>query len=66
MSRGAWGGGIEMAVLSRLRTCNVHVYEKTYTGYKRISAFDYPDSPENKKIVRVVYQGSCHYDALVI
>ena len=28
-SSGAWGGGIEMAALSKLRGVNVHVYERT-------------------------------------
>jgi hypothetical protein len=65
MSGGQWGGGIEMAVCSMLKACNVHVYERSGLGYKRISAFDYHTSPEDKTIVRVVYQGGVHYDALV-
>ena len=32
MSRGCWGGGIEMACMSRMKGCNVHVYEKNRTG----------------------------------
>jgi hypothetical protein len=65
MSRGSWGGGIEMAVCSEMKGCNVHVYERSGSGYKRISAFDYHTNPEIKPIVRVVYQGGVHYDALV-
>ena len=65
MSRGQWGGGIEMAVCSEIHACNVHVYERGFLGYKRISAFDYHTNPESKPIVRVVYKGGVHYDALV-
>jgi hypothetical protein len=67
MSRGCWGGGIEMACASRLKGCNVHVYERDGRtgGYKRISAFDHPIKPETRKIVRVLYRGGVHYDALV-
>jgi hypothetical protein len=65
MSRGSWGGGIEMACVSNMKRCNVHVYEKSMTGYKRISAFDYPSEPETRKTIRVLYCGGVHYDALV-
>lgn len=64
MSRGSWGGGIEMAVCSHIYDVNVHVYEKSSYGYKRISAFDCPNAAVTKKIVRVLYQGGVHYDAL--
>jgi len=64
MSRGSWGGGIEMACTSIMKKCNIHVYEKHLGNFKRISAFDYPDNPEQKKVVRVLYQGGVHYDAL--
>ena len=67
MSRGSWGGGIEMACMSRLKGCNVHVYERDARtgGFKRISAFDHPIKPEQRKIVMVLYRGGVHYDALV-
>jgi len=60
-----WGGGIEMAALTRLKQVNVHVYEKCrhVEGYRRISAFDYPGA---SKTVGVLYQGRMHYDAIVI
>jgi len=69
MSRGSWGGGIEMAVASHIKGVNVHVYERAgFTsltgGYRRISAFDHPDNPERRKCVKVLYQGGVHYDAL--
>jgi hypothetical protein len=64
MSRGSWGGGIEMACTAIMKKCNIHVYEKHLGSFKRISAFDYPDNPEQKKVVRVLYQGGVHYDAL--
>ena len=60
MSQGSWGGGIEMAVTSRIKQVNIHVYEVNREGYKRISAFDYPDRPEDKQIVRVLYRGGVH------
>ena len=66
MKNGAWGGGIEMACMSALKLCNVHVYESfRLGGYKRISAFDHPVNPELKRTVRVLYRGGVHYDALI-
>jgi hypothetical protein len=65
MSRSGWGGGIEMACVAQIRKVNVHVYEKSSSGYKRISAFDYSSSPERRPTVRVLYCGGVHYDALV-
>ncbi len=61
MSRGSWGGGIEMACLSQLKNCNVHVYERHRMGFKRISAFDHPLSPESKPVIKVLYGGGVHY-----
>ena len=61
MSRGAWGGGIEMSVAAHIKGVNLHVYEQCRVGYKRISAFDHPTSPENRPIVRVLYCGGVHY-----
>jgi len=59
-------GGIEMACLSKLKDCNVHVYERTGPQYKRISAFDHPVDPERKPVIRVLYCGGVHYDAIEI
>eukprot|EP01033_Poteriospumella_lacustris_P014931 gene14931-10679_t len=64
MSRGSWGGGIEMACLSQMKQVNVHVYERSGMGYKRISAFDVPVNTESRPIIRVLYCGGVHYDAL--
>mmetsp|Transcript_31277 Transcript_31277/g.61761 ORF Transcript_31277/g.61761 Transcript_31277/m.61761 type:complete len:247 (-) Transcript_31277:168-908(-) len=67
MEGGSWGGGIEMAVFSRMYGVNVHVYQKSRSGsgkIKRISAFDHHSKPEDKHTVRVIYQGGIHYDAL--
>lgn len=64
ISRGGWGGGIEMAVVSSLKKVNIHVYEKQFSirgGYKRISAFDHPENPEEKPVIRVLYGGRNHY-----
>lgn len=63
MSSGTWGGGIEMAALTRMKHVNVHVYEKCREGYRRISAFE---SPGSSKTVNVLYQGRMHYDAIVV
>ena len=63
MSMGGWGGGIEMAACCNLKGVTIEVFEKTYTGYKRISAF-VPNSGGSWKTVRVLYQGGVHYDAL--
>jgi hypothetical protein len=65
MSHSAWGGGIEMACVSQMKDCNVHVYERSGSGFKRISAFDCPRQPQSKPTVRVLYGGGVHYDALV-
>ena len=53
-----------MACTSLLFRCNVHVYERGMIGFKRISAFDYPEDPERRPTVRVLYCGGVHYDAL--
>eukprot|EP00927_Polykrikos_kofoidii_P017970 TRINITY_DN18252_c0_g1_i2.p1 TRINITY_DN18252_c0_g1~~TRINITY_DN18252_c0_g1_i2.p1 ORF type:complete len:432 (+),score=86.21 TRINITY_DN18252_c0_g1_i2:73-1368(+) len=58
-----WGGGIEMAALTKMKQVNVHVYEKCSEGYQRISAFETPNA---FKTVSVLYQGRAHYDAIVV
>ena len=67
MSDGAWGGGIEMAIFTKIKNVNLHVYERNMIScLKRISAFDQHEGAERKKIVRVIYQCGDHYDAVVI
>ncbi len=61
MSGGAWGGGIEMASVSKMKNVNVHVYEYHGGAYKRISAFDLEENPESRPIIRVLYGGGVHY-----
>ena len=61
MSRGGWGGGIEMAAFSELKGCNVEVYEQCSAGFKRISLFEKGGAT---RTVRVCYRGGVHYDAL--
>ena len=61
MSRGGWGGGIEMAAFSELKGCNVEVYEQCSAGFKRISLFEKSGA---SRTVRVCYRGGVHYDAL--
>lgn len=65
MSTGGWGGGIEMAAFSRLKSINIHVYEsrRFSGGYKRISCFNAGGT--GGKTVHVLYGGRVHYDALV-
>ncbi len=68
MSRGGWGGGIEMAAFSRLYKVNVHVYERKSglfsrsSGYRRISCFNVS---RTGKTIHILYGGRVHYDALV-
>lgn len=59
-----WGGGIEMAACSRLKKVNVYVYQQIGSGFKRISSFVFGPSPGQVKVVRVLYGGGVHYDAL--
>ena len=65
---GTWGGGIEMAVVAALKRVSVHVYQQTHSAsgraFKRISCFSGP--PGCEKIVRVLYCGGVHYDALEV
>ena len=63
MARGGWGGAIEMAACSRLKSINVHVYERSRGGFKRISCFNVSGA---SKTVHVLYGGRVHYDALVL
>lgn len=61
MSSSAWGGGIEMAAVSKMKGVNVHVYEAYRDGFRRISAFDHETQPETRPVVRVLYGGGVHY-----
>ena len=61
---GVWGGGIEMAAVSHLKRINVYVYQQGGGGYKRISSFEGGDTSGKPRIVRVLYGGGVHYDAL--
>ena len=68
---GVWGGAIEMAIASRIWEMSIHVYERassgsagsTPSGFRLISAFDAAGMTE-APVVRVLYSGRCHYDAL--
>ena len=62
MAVGGWGGAIEMAACARLKRVNVHVYESSRRGFKRISCFDAPGA---RRTLHVLYGGRMHYDALV-
>jgi len=60
---GCWGGGIEIAAVSKLRSVNVSVFEPDRISgtLKRIGAFVYSGS---KHTVHVLYRGGVHYDAI--
>lgn len=62
MGGDSWGGGIEMEVAAHLKQVNVHVFEKCPEGYQRISCFG--SGRDGARIVNILYQGRCHYDAL--
>ena len=67
---GEWGGAIEMAVASRIWEMSIHVYERAGGGFRLVSAFDsspgHGDAASAAAVVRVLYSGRCHYDALSI
>ena len=68
---GPHGSAIEMAIASRIWEMSIHVYERassgsagsTPSGFRLISAFDAAGMTE-APVVRVLYSGRCHYDAL--
>ena len=68
---GSWGGAIEMAVASRILEVAVHVYERASGRgaevFSLISAFNATSTESGASraaVVRVLYSGRCHYDAL--
>ena len=61
--RRQWGGGIEMAVWSRMQGMSIFVYERCPTGFKRISAFPYHGSTQK---LHLLYAGGVHYDLLLV
>jgi hypothetical protein len=65
INSGAWGGGIEMAVVAHMKRVAVHVYESRGAGYKRISRFPAHEGGDSR-VIRVLYRGGVHYDALAI
>ena len=66
MSGGDWSCAIVMAIFTKIKNVNLHVYERNMNdGIKRTCAFDQPE-PATKKVVRVLYSGEGHYDAIVI
>ena len=73
--KGEWGGAIEIAVVSRCFNVSVHVFEKAGGDtFKLISAFDAAEGSKSSSssggkkepVVRVLYSGRCHYDALEV
>ena len=65
MHGNAWGGGIEMAVFAIMKRVSVHVYQTTWDGaFLRISRFPAPGGGDNNRVVRVLYRGGVHFDAI--
>lgn len=62
---GEWGGALEIAIASRIWEMSIHVYERAGGSFKLISAFDGSPKQAGAAIVRVLYSGRCHYDALI-
>lgn len=60
-----WGGALEMAVAARIKSVNIHVYERCGDRYRCITTFTEPSA---SKTVSVVYRTtpSRHYDALTV
>ncbi|CAJ1426400.1 unnamed protein product [Effrenium voratum] len=65
LAKSAWGGGLEMAVASKIRKVNVNVYEEAEGRFRCIAEFT---EPLAKRTVHLVYrtQPCAHYDALQI
>jgi len=62
MAKGSqWGGAPEMAVCSKMKNVNIHVYERRGASFELTVPFDVGSS----QTVRVLYVGGVHYDALV-
>ncbi len=62
---GAWGGAIEMLCFSRVANVSVRVYERKGDAFEQISAFDVEhQTGAAQRLVRVLYSGRSHYDAL--
>merc|ERR1711874_416932 len=64
LAGGKWGGGIEIACCSHLKCVNIHVFEPlSRGGFKRIACFNYPSAT---RTINILYQGACHYEALLL
>ncbi|CAJ1377562.1 unnamed protein product [Effrenium voratum] len=62
---GEWGGAPEIAVCARMAEIDVQVYEPGSEGFDLIASF--PGNEQGTptpKVVRVLYTGRLHYDAL--
>ena len=72
------GVAFEMAVLTRVKGAEVHVFERLGADFVRIARFEAPGlqatavqgqgqgQGQGQAVVRVVYGGRCHYDALIL
>ena len=66
---GTWAGNVELLCYSRMRQCNVHVYEYEEDldgrGYRRTLTHDYSTTDEDVQTVAVFYTGY-HYEGFVV
>lgn len=56
---GAWGGGIEMALLAKKRGVSIEVFQRCAAGFTRIAKFG-----AGQRTISVLYTGRLHYDFL--
>jgi hypothetical protein len=63
MAGDTWGGAIEMQAFAEMKGVAVHVYERSKSGFRRTFRFN-ATTGESLYIVRVLYNGHSHYDAL--
>ena len=62
---GTWGGGLEIAALCSMLHMKIEIYTRdAQKKLVKICDFVYTESP--KKVVKVYYNGSTHYDALIM
>ena len=66
MARGAWGGGLEIAVFAHIEQALVRVFTTTEEEGKAelIAVFGELEVPERRKDVSLLYVGGSHYNVV--
>jgi hypothetical protein len=61
---GRWGGGIEIAVVSRKRNCDIYLYEKDLEsgGFRRVHCFTVTNPTTT---MHLLYVDVVHYDTFI-